>query len=175
MFEEQDIRVVVDASAETPERIIIYLEGTLQLSAMHATIELFRERQIALRNAEHANCYVCDPDNGSGLRLNATPDHNGRMKAEFKCDDVFRGYSGRLHGGVVAALLDGAMTQCCFAHGIKAVTGELTVRFRQPVMLHRKATVIAWMASSRPPLYILKAELKQGSEVLVKAVGKFMA
>jgi acyl-coenzyme A thioesterase PaaI-like protein len=142
---------------------------------MHATIELFRERQITLRKAEHANCFVCDPENSRGLHLNAIPDREGRLNAEFQCDDVFRGYSGRLHGGVVAALLDGAMTQCCFAHGIKAVTGELTVRFRQSVMLHRKATVIAWMASSRPPLYILKAELKQGSKILVKAVGKFMA
>jgi len=142
---------------------------------MHATINVFRKRQIALRNAEHAHCYVCDPDNGRGLRLSAVPDQNGRVKAEFQCDEFFKGYAGKLHGGVVAALLDGAMTQCCFAHGVKAVTGELTVRFRQPVMLHRKATVIAWLASSRPPLFVLRAELKQGSEVAAKAEGRFMA
>lgn len=141
---------------------------------MHATIDLFRKRQIAHRNAEHSNCYVCDPGNDRGLRLKAIPDRNGGVEAEFQCDDVFKGYDGKLHGGVVAALMDGAMTQCCFAQGIKAVTGELTVRFRKPVILHRKAKVVAWMALSRPPLYILEAELKQGSEVKVKAVGKFM-
>ena len=67
---------------------------------MLATIDLLRKRQIAQWNAEHANCCVCDPDNGSGLRLNAIPDQNDRIFTEIQCDDIFMGYTGRLRCGV---------------------------------------------------------------------------
>jgi acyl-coenzyme A thioesterase PaaI-like protein len=88
--------------------------------------------------------------------------------------DGLEGYSGCLHSGVIAALLDGAMTNCLFAHGCRAFTAELTVRYRQAVAAQDRVTVRAWLTRSRPPLRLLRAELRQGACVKATAVGKFI-
>jgi acyl-CoA thioesterase FadM len=71
-------------------------------------------------------------------------------------------------------LLDGAMTNCLFAHNIVAVTVDLAVRFRRPVTTAMDASVRAWIAVSRNPLHELAAELVQDDEVKATAKGKFM-
>jgi len=99
---------------------------------------------------------------------------DGSVQGEFASDKDCEGYVGRLHGGLIAALLDSAMTQCLFAHGCQAFTAELSVRYRQPVTAAESLTVCAWLAESRTPLHILRAEIRQGDEVKTTALGKFM-
>jgi acyl-coenzyme A thioesterase PaaI-like protein len=79
-----------------------------------------------------------------------------------------------LHGGVITSLLDGAMTNYMFAHGIPAITAELTVRFRHPVVTNQVAIVRARIERSSPPLHLLKAEVVQGEQLKATASGKFM-
>jgi acyl-coenzyme A thioesterase PaaI-like protein len=117
---------------------------------------------------------VCGADNPQGLRVDFQPTADGGVEAQFDCARVFEGYSHRIHGGVIAALLDGAMTNCLFAHGHVAVTGELTVRFRHPVLTDRRATVRAWIQKSYYELHHVCAELVQNGRVLVKATAKFL-
>lgn len=127
-----------------------------------------------LRACTHQNCVVCGMANWHGLRLDFRPSENGGVQATFDCKKVYEGYTDVLHGGVVAALLDGAMTNCLFAHDHPGVTGELTVRFRHPVAIGAVATVRAWIVNRVPPLYVLKAELLQDGRLRAVARGKFM-
>ena len=99
---------------------------------------------------------------------------DGVVQAQFLCQKVFQGYPGQLHGGVVTALLDGAMTNCLFAHGIEAVSGELTVRFLRPVATDHIARVSAGLKKASHRLYILEAELTQKNLTVAKATGKFV-
>ncbi|MCK4341833.1 MAG: PaaI family thioesterase [Phycisphaerae bacterium] len=108
------------------------------------------------------------------MRLKFAASDDGRVQARFDCDAAFEGYAGMLHGGVVASLLDGAMTNCMFAHGIPAVTAELTVRFRHPVRTGVAVTVRAWVERCSPPLHVLKAEVVQNGQLMATARGKFM-
>jgi acyl-coenzyme A thioesterase PaaI-like protein len=85
-----------------------------------------------------------------------------------------QGYDGILHGGVISALLDEAMTHCLFHHGVKAVTGELRVRFLKPVPCQADLDLKAWLSSERPPLYRVKAELVHEQQVVARAEAKFM-
>ena len=71
-------------------------------------------------------------------------------------------------------MLDGAMTNCLFAHGRVAVTAELTVRYRHPVTVDRPVTVRAWIRESSHNLHRMQAELAQGGRVLVTATAKFL-
>jgi acyl-coenzyme A thioesterase PaaI-like protein len=96
------------------------------------------------------------------------------VQATFDCTKAYEGYSDVLHGGVVSALLDGAMTNCLFAHGHPGVTAEITVRFRHPVHTGKTATVRAWIERCARPLHVLGAELAQEGEVKATARGKFM-
>ena len=95
-------------------------------------------------------------------------------------DDTFgdrntlEGYPRQLHGGVIALLLDGAMTNCLFLHGYTAVTAELKTRYHQPVETNKIATVRGWIEKASPRLYIVNAELEQEGAVKVTASAKFM-
>ena len=68
---------------------------------------------------------------------------DGSVEGVFAARAPLEGYSGLLHGGVAAAFLDGAMTNCLFAHGVRALTAELTVRYREPVAVPGKITTHA--------------------------------
>jgi acyl-coenzyme A thioesterase PaaI-like protein len=85
-----------------------------------------------------------------------------------------QGFPGALHGGAAATLLDGAMTNCLFARGIAAWTGDLRVRYRSPIALGQDAVVRAWVERAFPPLFVARAEIRQGGRVKATATGKFV-
>jgi acyl-coenzyme A thioesterase PaaI-like protein len=117
---------------------------------------------------------VCGGANARGLRLRYCRGEGDEVRAELDCDGSLEGYEGRLHGGIIAAALDGAMTHCLFALGRTALTAELNVRFKQPVATGRPATVRAWLERDLAPLYLLQAELAQDGVVKAAASAKFM-
>ena len=127
-----------------------------------------------IRSEAHPNCIVCGPANQCGLHLDFAFAEDGGVQATFDCDTAYEGFPGVLHGGTVSLLLDGAMTNCLFAHGHNAVTGELNIRFRHPVITNRAATVRAWIERTSPPYHLLNAEVTQDEEVKARAVGKFV-
>jgi uncharacterized protein (TIGR00369 family) len=122
------------------------------------TTEQMRERLSELRTQGHERCVVCAPSHPLGLRIEYHVGAGGIVHAEFMCTDVFQGYPGQLHGGVITSLLDGAMTNCLFAHGIEAVTAELTIRFLRPVLTDRIAAVSAHLSRTSRRLSVLEAE-----------------
>jgi uncharacterized protein (TIGR00369 family) len=117
----------------------------------------------------HPGCFVCAGSNARGLRLTYFRTEGGGVEAHMDCERSLEGYKGRLHGGVIAAALDGAMTHCLFALGRTAVTAELNVRFKHPVASGRPATVRARLARDLGPLYLLEAELVQDGVVKAAA------
>jgi len=117
---------------------------------------------------------VCGRAAGCGLGLRFALRDDGGVEARFACEAQFRGYEGLLHGGVTSSLLDGAMTNCLFAHGIVAVTAEISVRFRHPVALGRPLVVSAHVTRSQALLHIVQAQVVQAGQVKAVATGKFM-
>ena len=75
---------------------------------------------------------------------------------------------------MIAALLDAAMTHCLFHRGVQAVTGDLRVRFVQPVSCDAALDIRAWLLSFTPPLYRLKAEIIHDEHVVAWSEAKFM-
>jgi uncharacterized protein (TIGR00369 family) len=126
------------------------------------------------RAEAHPFCLVCSRSNPLGLGLQFEPQADGSVAAEFISHAALEGYSGLLHGGVIAAMLDGAMTNCLFAHGLQAVTGELTVRYRHPVAIGEAVIVRGWIRQSMSPLHLLEAELHQEGCLKAVASAKFM-
>lgn len=122
----------------------------------------------------HSRCFCCGREHPGGLRLEFRENADGSVTARFPCDHAFEGYPETLHGGVVAALLDSAMTNCLFSRGIVAVTAELTVRFVGPVQLDHPAEVTAVVTRTRGRLYYLRAELTQDQALKARADATFM-
>jgi uncharacterized protein (TIGR00369 family) len=122
----------------------------------------------------HPACIVCRPRAVGGLGLEFHPQADGSVEAEFPGGDAYQGYTGILHGGVIAMLLDAAMTNCLFAQDRRGVTADLAVRFRHPVASAQPVRLRAWVERSVPPLYLLRAELWQADQLRATATGKFM-
>jgi uncharacterized protein (TIGR00369 family) len=141
---------------------------------MSATTEPTAELLHRTRDGLHARCVVCGQPGPPGLGLDFDVGRDGSVSATFDCAATFEGYPGMLHGGVISAIADGAMTNCLFARGVVAVTAELNVRFRHPVELGTPLTVTARVTRQTRPLWILEATLTQAGQVRVKATGKFM-
>jgi uncharacterized protein (TIGR00369 family) len=122
----------------------------------------------------HSRCLLCGNLNPQSLNLSFQAADDGVVKTRFKPRSELQGYDGILHGGVIAALLDAAMTHCLFHRGVQAVTGDLHVRFVRPVACNVTLEIQAWLVVSHPPLYRLKAEIVVADQVLAWGEAKFM-
>jgi uncharacterized protein (TIGR00369 family) len=140
-----------------------------------STAHVLPDRSETWHRELHPDCFVCSMDNPCGLGLEFAPERGGGVAASFRCRRSFSGYRDRLHGGVVASLLDGAMTYCAFTHGIVAVTADLQVRYRRPVGLAGLVRVRAWLVDIRGPVIRLRGQVDQDEEVCATAMAKFMA
>jgi acyl-coenzyme A thioesterase PaaI-like protein len=121
----------------------------------------------------HSHCLLCGRDNPTSFGLSFAM-RNGVAHARFQAYPGLRGYDGLLHGGVIASLLDAAMTHCLFHQDVQAVTGDLRVRFVRPVACHMAVDLSAWIVSATPPLYRLRAELACEDTLMAWAEAKFM-
>ena len=122
----------------------------------------------------HEHCLLCGSSSPLSPGLAFQPDGDGGVWADLRCDQRLQGYAGLLHGGVVAALLDAAMTHCLFHHGVTALTGELRVRYAHPVPCNAGLAIRARLLKARPPLYRLRAELAREGEVMAWAEASFV-
>jgi acyl-coenzyme A thioesterase PaaI-like protein len=126
-----------------------------------------------LKQRVHQHCVVCGQANGKGMQLDFRLQRDGSVQAIFDCPRDYQGYTNYLHGGVLAALLDGAMTHLLFARQQSAVTAELNVRYRHPVNIDQPAIIRAVLEHSHGPLYLLRAEIIQNERTKVSANAKF--
>ncbi len=127
-----------------------------------------------MRDVRRPLCRLSGAQNEAGMKLKFVARENGEVFADFFCDSKFQGYSEIMHGGVVAAALDSAMSNCLFAHGLDGVTAELTIRYHQPVILEQWATVRARLDKVTSRLFLLSADLTQDGKVKVEGTAKFM-
>ena len=117
---------------------------------------------------------MCGEHNSLSFRLRFEHDDEGKVYSSFQSFPELQGYAGQMHGGIISALLDSAMTHCLFHRNVEGVTAELLVKYLKPVPQEADLRLSAWVEQKILTLYKLKAELSVGGEVLVKAESKFM-
>jgi len=123
----------------------------------------------------HRDCFACGVCNGTGLNLHFEVGTDGVAAAGWQPSAAFRSYPDRVHGGVIATLLDSAMVHALFARGIAGVTAELTVRYLQSVNVLDPVRVTGWVESDRIGIHLCRAEVHQAGVLAVRASAKFMA
>lgn len=123
----------------------------------------------------HRDCFACGGCNVHGLKLHFEVDDNGVAAADWQPSVAFLSYADRIHGGVIATLLDSSMVHALFAIGVTAVTAELTIRYLESVNVMSMAHVSGWVESKRHWIYLCRAEIHQGGVLAVRASAKFVA
>lgn len=122
----------------------------------------------------HQNCILCGEDNPLSLKLSFEEGEQRNVFTTFHGHHWLQGYSNILHGGIICALLDSAMTHCLFAHNIKAVTGEMKIRFLHPVPSQAKLRLSAQIDITMPPVYRVKGQIHHGETLMARSEAKFM-
>jgi acyl-coenzyme A thioesterase PaaI-like protein len=113
---------------------------------------------FSIVRSDHA-CFGCGDDNPIGLHLRFTRDQEG-VKASFISVPEHQGFDDVIHGGIISAVLDEAMAWAAAYAGFWAVTGEMRVRFRQPLNIGASTTVTARVSGTRGRLVTTAAELQ---------------
>ena len=129
---------------------------------------------MIIQSQFHPGCVVCSPTNPRGLQIAFDLNPENVLTGIFCLDQSAQGYPGLSHGGVIAAVLDGAMVHWLFAHDVVAVTIGLNVSFRHPLHLDTDAWVEARLKESVDPIYVLEAHISQGDRVVARATGRFV-
>lgn len=150
----------------------------MQRKGSHPTMDrpaLTTEKPMDALNELHRNCFACGVCNHSGLNLHFEVGADGIATTDWQPSDAFRSYPDRVHGGVIATLLDSAIVHALFARGVAGVTAELTIRYLQKVNIADQVHVIGWIESQRHGVYVCSAEVHQAGLLAVRASAKFMA
>lgn len=136
-------------------------------------METVKESAAMLRKFFHPNCVVCGSGNICGLNLEFEIERDLSVRADFVFSEEYEGYRGVIHGGIISTILDGAMCNCMFANGKVAVTAEMTVRYRQAVVIGERAEVRARMTRRCGPLYFVEAQVTQNGQIKTTAKSKY--
>lgn len=119
-------------------------------------------------------CYACGADNERGLHMEFRREGD-RAICDYTPCAYQQGYPGRMHGGVVATLIDEAMGWAVYGARQWGATARLSLRFRRPVGLDETLRVEAWITNNRSKLIELRAEVRDTSgALLAEGEGTFM-
>jgi len=116
-------------------------------------------------------CFACGEENPIGLNLSFSETEGG-VKAEFLPSREHQGYDGIIHGGIIATLLDESMVTLLNMQGIRAVTGRLNIRFKNPLKVGERVVVRAFFKDKRTSYFTLESEILNKETRDYVAVGK---
>ena len=84
--------------------------------------------------AQH-HCFGCGPANQTGLKLKFYVNQEDTIVCHLEVPKRFEGPPGLTHGGVIATLLDEAMSKVNRHKGVVAMTRQMEVEYLRPVPL----------------------------------------
>ncbi len=122
-------------------------------------------------------CFVCGEDNPIGLKLETWIDGEN-VEATLAFGEEYTGWEKVVHGGIISTVLDEVMVWVPWViTGKYYFTGEMTVRFRKPLIAGTEVTAMASVASEKRGRVIeTEAELKDAKgNVYATAKGKYIS
>jgi acyl-coenzyme A thioesterase PaaI-like protein len=129
---------------------------------------------------ERANhCFGCGPANPQGLHLAFTTDTANDVitaTAHIQLDRMHEGPPGHIHGGIVAALLDEAMSKLNRPLNVIAMTRHMEIDYLRPSPLYQPLLLVSHHLSRTGRKLFHQAELRHpDGTILARAKGLFIA
>jgi uncharacterized protein (TIGR00369 family) len=115
--------------------------------------------------ADH-NCFACGAENPIGMRLHIEIG-DGTARAAWTAGDQYVGWSDKVHGGIIATLLDEVMAWAPSSYDSWAVTAEMTVRYRSPAIPGEELKATGRVAERRRRIYEVVGEVRGADDRLI--------
>lgn len=129
-----------------------------------------------LTHAALHHCFGCGQQNRTGLRLRFFTDGTGQVVCPVRLAKRFQGPPGHAHGGIIATLLDEAMSKANRARKVVAMTRKLDVEYLRPVPVGVQLRLTARHARADGRKHHCEAELaNEAGEVLARGWALFIA
>lgn len=117
-------------------------------------------------------CFGCGPDNPTGLGIRVRDGGDGTIVCTYRFPERFMGGPGVVHGGAIAAVMDDVLGTVPLAMRRPAVTGQLTVNYRRPVIVGHEVTVRAWEEGSDGRKMTVRGTMEDSlGRILAEATG----
>jgi uncharacterized protein (TIGR00369 family) len=121
-------------------------------------------------------CFACGQNNRQGMQLRFRLDESGRgFVCRFRLGRRYTGPPGYCHGGIIATILDDAMSKLNKLRGVAAVTSKISVDYLKPVPLQTALRVESRELTKRGRRLTHLAEIRDAKgKVLAKSRGVFV-
>ena len=125
-------------------------------------------------------CFICGMKNIAGLKTFFYEQPDGTVLARFTGHEPHQWYPGRMHGGVIAGVMDETMGRAVMVglepdQEVWGVTAELNVRFRKPVPLDVELTAVGRITRDTRLLFEGTGELLlPDGTVAAEAKGRYL-
>jgi uncharacterized protein (TIGR00369 family) len=123
--------------------------------------------------ADH-NCFACGGGNPIGMGLNIEFGE-GTARAAWTVGEHYVGWSDKVHGGIIATLLDEVMAWAPSSFDSWAVTAEMTIRYRSPASPGEELVAEGRVVERRRRIYEVRGEVRGADGRLVaEGTGRYL-
>jgi uncharacterized protein (TIGR00369 family) len=123
--------------------------------------------------ADH-NCFACGGTNPIGMHL-AIELGDGTATTTWIPGKDYVGWEEKVHGGLLATLLDEVMAWAPSSFDSWAVTAEIHVRYRSPANPGEPLTARGWVTERRRRIYQVAGEVRGADgRLIAEATGRFL-
>ena len=126
--------------------------------------------------SDYQRCFVCGAQNATGLRVEFRREGE-RVVADFLPEEAFQGFPGVVHGGILASLLDEALSRTALLYGEWVMTGRLEIRYRQPAVVGQMLRVSAEIEQRRARMVMARGTIALAADpetIIAEARGTFL-
>lgn len=123
---------------------------------------------------KYDRCFVCGKANPIGLKLDFTYDEAGAAYATLSVDQVFEGYPGVVHGGILSTLLDEVMAKAIIQSGKIAVTAKLSISYRKALNSGQTVEIKGWITKAKTRIISTAASISDESGIYAEAEAVFV-
>jgi len=134
------------------------------------------EQLQPLYHGARNHCFGCGQANPVGLRLEFSKSKTGAVISRATIGDNYEGPPGYLHGGIIASLLDEAMSKANRVRGVTAMTRQMQVEYLRPVPSNSPIRIEGNVTRSEGRKHWTEARIQNAEGIiLAHATGLFIA
>ncbi|MCD8309189.1 MAG: PaaI family thioesterase [Clostridia bacterium] len=123
-------------------------------------------------------CAVCGLDNQFGLKAPFYNMEDGSVATLFEYREEHQSYPGRVHGGLIASMLDELGLRAMWAktgeENIWGVTTSLEVKYRKPVVYDTKLTGRGEVIKDMSHFFTVHSTIKAGGTLLAEGTVTYL-
>lgn len=122
----------------------------------------------------YKKCFVCGIENSKGLKL-FFYEENNQVCLDFTGTDDYIGYGDRIHGGIIATIMDETMGWAPYIITDNLYyTWDMNIRYLHPVPAGKPVKFIAWMKEDKKRYVVTEGKVvDEEGKIYIKATGKY--